>query len=69
LKVKLKNGLDLQVSSQLYAAGGGGFPVRGKDHPMKIKLLTLTAAAVALFATTAAAAARVAAVGCCPLCT
>jgi hypothetical protein len=35
---------------------------------MKTKLFALAATAFALFATTAAAATRVAATGCCPLC-
>ena len=35
---------------------------------MKMKLFGLAAALVALFATTAAAATKVAASGCCPLC-
>jgi hypothetical protein len=45
----------------------GRYPTEGIIK-MKTKLLGLAAALAALFATTAAAATKVAATGCCPLC-
>ena len=69
LNVKRNHELDLQVNLNAYpdCAADRPLPPR-KDDPVKTKLFALTAAAVALLTTAAAAATKVAGTGCCPLC-